>query len=205
MTGRKAPRERRSNVTKVVFKRITSMTQAGQSFMPPAAILPLVIEGEIIEIAHAGARIVINPNGLTVEQPDLSAKAAFSKALKTGDVIARGPNKGWIYCQGKEVEPFLVAPNDSGVMKWRRAMKHAKREGMRLPTLSELQALYDARTVGALNGTFNLNGSTSAGWYWSAAQVGYGAWCQRFSDGGRSYGNENANSSVRGVRTYTPA
>ena len=96
------------------------------------------------------------------------------------------PNAGWIYGGISKTthEPFYVAPKDSGVFQWQAAMAFAAKDGSRLPSKEELDQIYDAKDKGALKGTFNVSGSNSAGWYWSAPDTSNGdAWAQRFSDG----------------------
>ena len=156
----------------------------------------------IVEIDETGTVVV--HQGIIAQAP--SAKASFAKALKTGDVIPDGPNKDWIYCTGDDVEPFLVAPKDSGVMDWFHASATATREKAELPSRKQLRAMYEARNTGALAGTFNKTGSHPAGWYWSSTQsrISY-AWCQRSSDGDGSTDYKYFQASVRCIRPYTPA
>jgi hypothetical protein len=79
-------------------------------------------------------------------------------------------------------------------------MAFAAKDGSRVPSQDELDQIYEARNKGALKGTFNVTGSTSAGWYWSARDYNGSAWAQRFSDG-RQYGLIKLNdSSLRCVR-----
>lgn len=220
-------------MTKVIFKRITSMTESGQSFTPPPFILPLVVEGEIVEIEHAGARIVVDHTGLTVKaalplaaspagnleyntgdvlhgstvvQPNISAKAEFAKALKTGDAIPDGPNYGWIYCDGRGVEPFLVAPRDSGVMRWHQAMELASRHAFELPTIEQLHAMYHARDTGSLKDTIYLSASGQMGRYWSSTKdVNVHGCSEAFTIDFSRICDDRTLSSVRFVRPYTPA
>ena len=126
--------------------------------------------------------------------------SARSRPRNIGDVVQDGPNKGWVYCETAEREPFLVAPKDSGVMMWREAMEYAANQNAELPTRGQLDAVYEARDTGALKDTFNLTGS-SAGWYWSATQdANNNAWCQRFSGGFQDAYYTYFESSVRCVR-----
>ena len=125
-----------------------------------------------------------------------SHKLNSPTAPRIGDVIADGPDKGWIYCETEAKEPFLVAPKDSGIMMWLEALEYAAHQNAELPSLRHLDAMHRDRNAGALKGTFNESGR-----YWSNAQdYYYGAWCQRFSDG-RQRGNDMlARLSVRCVR-----
>lgn len=135
------------------------------------------------------------------EPSTTSLSEASPAALKVGDVVEDGPNKGWIYCETKKGHGFLVAPKDSGVMKWRAAMRFAASEKSELPTRDQLDAIYDARNTGALKGTFNLTGPHDDGWYWSATQLGYVTpCCQRFSDGKQHVEDKPGRLSVRRVR-----
>jgi len=81
-------------------------------------------------------------------------------------------------------------------------MDFAAKKGARVPSKEELDQIHDAMDKGALKGKFNVTGSSSAGWYWSASQdTNHGAWAQRFSDGyqGFNYGKSDV-SSLRCVR-----
>jgi hypothetical protein len=118
-----------------------------------------------------------------------------------GDKMQAGhPHAGWIYAGISKTthQPFYVAPKDSGVFKWKEAMTFAANDGSRVPSQDELDQIYEARNKGALKGTFNVTGSGSAGWYWSARDNNYVAWAQRFSDGQGN--NRNDYSSLRCVR-----
>ena len=131
--------------------------------------------------------------------------AAPAAQLQTGDVVQDGPNKGWIYCEGRDIEPFLVAPKDSGVMKWREAMDFAARENAAVPDRAQLDAMYQERNTGALKGTFNATGFFyPASWYWSATQNdGNGAWCRRFRADDQGNSDKFHSASVRCVRRYS--
>lgn len=98
--------------------------------------------------------------------------------LYIGDVIPRGPNKGWIYCTrhcGKRgPQAFLVAPEDGGVMLWAEAMAYARRAEAEIPTLRELYAIHRNRNEPGLRGTFTAysnraehSGTYEDGYYWS--------------------------------------
>lgn len=157
-----------------------------------------------VELTDDG-RVVVHKG--TIKQPDISAQTAFAQALKTGDVIQDGPDKGWIYCEGEEIVPFLVAPADSGVMTWRKAVSLAASHLVALPALWQLQAMYEERNTGALNATFNATNINEACWYWSSTHLDYGdVWCKCFNDGyTRLCDRASSKAVVRFVRPYTPA
>lgn len=121
--------------------------------------------------------------------------------LQTGDIVQEGPDAGWIFCAGRDGEPFLVAPKDGGVMKWREAKGFAASDNAGLPTIEQLAAMFEARETGGLKGTFNRTGSEPAGWYWSATQnTSIMVWSQNFNNGYRLRGVKSHQSSVRCVR-----
>jgi hypothetical protein len=162
----------------------------------------LVVQGPGIEVEFRDGKIHVR-SGEIASTPTQQAlgNSASPAALKVGDAVAEGPNKGWIYCETKKGDAFLVAPKDSGVMQWREAMNYAARENSELPNREQLDAMYEARDTGALKGTFNVTGSNPAGWYWSATQYfTSNAWCQRFSDGNQGNVSKDDRSSVRFVR-----
>lgn len=166
---------------------------------------PLVVRGDCTEVEFRDGKKHVRSGEIatTPTTSSLSTTAALA-ALKTGDVIKGGPSSGWIYCKGENFEPFLVAPKDSGVMQWREAMKYAAQSNSELPSKQQLNAMYEARNMRALKGTFNLTSSGPAGWYWSATQYdGYYAWCQRFGAGYQINFNKLYESSVRCVRRYS--
>ena len=90
---------------------------------------------------------------------------------------------------------MFVMPQDGLVTSFNGAAKYAKNlnakkilghDDWRVPTKAELNVLFQNKDKGALKGTFNLTGSLTAGWYWSSTPYGdYGAWQQRFGDGGQ--------------------
>jgi hypothetical protein len=101
--------------------------------------------------------------------------------------------------------PMYTTPKDSGLCaQWHKVMDHAAKldahgqKDWRVPTEAELNTLFENR---AALGNFNDTGSHPAAWYWSSSQYGtYGAWAQRFSDGGRVNDYRYDRSSLRCVR-----
>jgi hypothetical protein len=131
-------------------------------------------------------------------------KSATPKAEpQIGDKMPAGHKQaGWIYAGVSKTthEPFYVAPEDSGVFQWNKAMAFAAEDGSRLPSKEELDQIHDAKDKGALKGTFNVAGSHSAGWYWSSRDYYDNAWVQRFSDGDQNDRSKDYDSSLRCVR-----
>ena len=165
------------------------------------AFSPLIVRGNGIEVEFRDGEIHVRSGKIasTPTQQALSTSTSPA-ALKVGDVVAEGPNKGWIYCETKAGEAFLVAPKDNCMMQWRAAMDYAAREKVELPSKEQLNAMYEARNTGALKGTFNVSGGL-AGWYWSALQNGSSdPWCLGFSAGNWGLGNELSRSSLRCIR-----
>jgi hypothetical protein len=125
----------------------------------------------------------------------------ISDVLNVGDVMPeRHEHAGWIYGGVSKTtgKPFYIAPNDTGVMEWQDAMDLAARSNASLPSREELNQIYEARNEGALKGKFDSTGAIPAGWYWSSSQYcGYGAWAQRFSEGGQYDGYETIASMMR--------
>jgi hypothetical protein len=126
--------------------------------------------------------------------------------LKPGDRMKDGtiysglsPDRG---------QPMYTTPGDAPIMKWKQAMDYgAELEAhghtdWRVPTKAELNALWENRDKGALEGTFDVTGSPPAGWYWSSTEVNDDdARGQRFSDGRQASGDKkNYDSSLRCVR-----
>ena len=105
-------------------------------------------------------------------------------------------------------KPMYARPKDeSGTYTFNEAAKHAKsldahgHRDFHVPTVGELNALWENRNKGKLKGTFDETGSDPAGWYWSSTPSGnYGAWAQRFSDGLQNYSGRGGGSSLRLVR-----
>lgn len=163
---------------------------------------PLVVKGDGIEVEFCDGKIHVRSGEIasTPTQQTLSSTASPA-ALKVGDAVQDGPNKGWIYCETKAGDGFLVEPKDSGVMKWCAAMNYAAREKAELPSREQLNAMYKARNTGALKGTFNVTGSFPDGFYWSATQSDANdVWCQYFRRGHQDHANKGDMSSVRCVR-----
>jgi hypothetical protein len=103
-----------------------------------------------------------------------------------GDVMPEGHvNAGWIYAGISKTThmPFYVAPKDSGVFQWKRAMDFAAKDGSRVPSKEELDQIFGARDQGTLKDTFNVTGMYPAGWYWTSRDYDDLAWAESFSDG----------------------
>ncbi len=160
---------------------------------------------------HPGGDLIVKTNGNAVVytngdvkvRPAANDSAAISAEPQIGDVMPAGhKHAGWIYAGISKTthEPFYVAPKDSGVFQWKKAMVFASREGSRVPSQMELDQIYEAREQGALNGTFNQTGSNPAGWYWSSRDSHDYAWAQRFRDGDQLSYDKSLDSSLRLVR-----
>ncbi len=154
-------------------------------------------------IVKTDGNAVVYTNGDVKVRPAANDSAAINAEPQIGDVMPAGhKHAGWIYAGISRTthQPFYVAPNDSGVFKWKEAMAFAAKDGARLPSQDELDQIYQARNKGALKGTFNLTGSDPAGWYWSSRDGSSSAWPQRFSDGSKYNGYKFIYSSLRLVR-----
>jgi hypothetical protein len=164
----------------------------------------VVLNGAAIERAADGHLVISTPGVVITKPAPANDYAAINAQPQIGDMMAAGhPNACWIYAGISKTthQPFYVAPKDSGVFKWKEAMTFAANDGSRVPSQDELDQIYEARNKGALKGTFNVTGSLSAGWYWSARDSNYDAWAQRFSDGLQSnYYFKDGDSSLRCVR-----
>jgi hypothetical protein len=107
--------------------------------------------------------------------------------------------------------PMFVLPHDASLtMTFNEAQKYARQldvcghQDWRLPTVSELNVLYQNKGKGFLKGTFNESGNDREGWYFASPKfLGYNDELheQRFSDGSRDWILRSINSSVRFVRT----
>jgi hypothetical protein len=160
--------------------------------------------GITVELSDNGD-VTVYTNGNVKLRPAANddAKPAAVTEPQIGDKMPAGhPQAGWIYAgiSKSTQQPFHVAPKDSGVFQWKKAMAFAAQDGSRVPSQEELDQIYEARNQGALKGTFNVTGSSPAGWYWSSSQYDYGnAWAQLFSDGHQNDFKDGA-SSLRLVR-----
>jgi Protein of unknown function (DUF1566) len=140
-------------------------------------------------------------------KPDTKPEVIVAGTSKIGDVMPTGdPHAGWIYAGISKTTkaPFYAAPKDSGVFRWNEMMAFAAKEKARVPSNQELDQLYGAREAGALKRTFNVSGSTPAGWYWSATEDrdhANCAWGQRFDNGYRAWDDKASQLSLRLVRS----
>ena len=173
---------------------------------------PLVVRGDGIEVEFRDGKILVRSGSVKLEGSAQFQNSASPAALKVGDVVTDGPNKGWIYCETKKGEAFLVAPKDSGVMEWSKVMIYLACRSWELPiwelpSKEQLNAMYEARNTGALKRTFNVRAYGDAGRYWSnTSQLSNGVrWCQRFNDGHQSilHTYTHNSASVRCVRRYS--
>lgn len=165
---------------------------------------PIVIEGGGV-IAELGNGVITVTSG----EVELTGSARLSgrtarPIIKIGQAKIYGSNQGWIYCETELGEPFLVAPKDSGVMKWQAAVAYAARQNSALPDRDQLMAMFEARDMGAFRDTFNTSGSRPDGWYWSARHMGsHFVGCQNFGEGGDCGTRKSDTLSVRLVRRYS--
>ncbi len=169
----------------------------------------LVLNGVTIEQAADGHLVITAPGGTVITKPapanDTAIKAAKA-ALEIGDVMKDGTIYAGISPDTNQ--PMYAAPADAPMsMDFNKAAKYATglqvgdKKDFRVPSKAELNVLFQNREKGALKGTFNLTGSTPAGWYWSGTpNYGINAYGQRFSDGLQGSYGRNDVSSVRCVR-----
>jgi hypothetical protein len=102
-------------------------------------------------------------------------------------------------------KPMYATPADAPLtMKFNEAQEYAARfdahghKDWRVPTMAELNVLFNNC---AAIGRFDISGSTTAGWYWSASPyLSWGGWAQRFSDGAQGDDPKGRHSPVRPVR-----
>lgn len=167
--------------------------------------MPFIIRGGNVE-AEISEGLVIVHSGAVILKGNAAVRGENSALPpSSGDIVREGPNKGWVYCEGAHCDPFLVAPKDSGVMRWHQAMDFASHHEASLPSGIQLQAMYQARDMGALKGTFNAGRMGVSVWYWSSAQsMGIFAWAQRFCDGFGYWEAKCVKASARTVRSYVP-
>jgi hypothetical protein len=105
--------------------------------------------------------------------------------------------------------PIYATPQDApGTYSFNQAAKYATNldahghHDWRVPSIDELNVLFENRNQGKLAGTFNVTGSYPAGWYRSSAPYyDDNTWAQRFSDGNQlSISGRYGGSSLRCVR-----
>jgi hypothetical protein len=166
----------------------------------------VVLNGATIERAADGHLVISAPGVVVITKPapanDTAAKA------KTAPRIGGEMEDGTILAGFYEGKPLYTTPRDApGTYTFNEAAKYAKNldahghHDFHAPSKGELNVLWENRNKGKLAGTFNETGSDPAGWYWSSSQnYGYGAWGQRFSDGGQDYSGKLYDSSLRCVR-----
>jgi hypothetical protein len=116
--------------------------------------------------------------------PDGTIYAGVS--LDTGKAMYATPADGKLTYTFDQAQAFCAKLDANGHQDWR------------VPSKGELDVLYQNRDA---IGGFDESGSGPAGWYWSSSQsYYYGAWAQRFSDGGQNYNTKYDDSSLRCVR-----
>jgi hypothetical protein len=135
------------------------------------------------------------------------AVAASPAELKPGDRM----RDGTIYTgQSPDTgKPMYTTPEDAPLTytfkeaadyaSHLNAVKHLGRDDWRVPTIDELNVLFNNR---AAIGGFNESGSYRAGLYWSSSQMYFsgGAWSQQFKDGWCSFERKCDDASLRCVR-----
>lgn len=124
---------------------------------------------------------------------DETTIAIGSTVLEPGDVM----DDGTVYAGASPDTgmPMYTTPADAPLAyTFNEARKYAKslnahsHEDWRIPSKAELNEMWKNRDKGALKGTFNLNGSSYAGWYWSSSPIdGRALWTQCFSDGEQNW------------------
>lgn len=147
-------------------------------------------------------------------KPDFSAwraakeagqPAAEPEAVENAEIGDRMPD-GTIYAgiSPDTNRPMYAFPFDASLsMTFNAAAQYPQvciagdKKDFRVPTIDELNVLFQNRDKGALKGTFNLTGEQ----YWSSAPLGdYEATSQRFSNGSQFDGDRERKLSVRCVR-----
>jgi hypothetical protein len=171
----------------------------------------VVLNGATIERAAAG-HLVISTPGTVITKPVLGSERGPGPAndsaakTKTTHEIGDEMEDGTIYAgiSPDTNEPMYARPKDEpGTYTFNQAANHAQKvgDGFRVPTINELNVLYENRNKGKLKGTFNETGSYPAGWYWSSSPyVNGNGWAQRFSDGYQDTSLRYGGSSLRLVR-----
>ena len=121
------------------------------------------------------------------------------------------PSGSMASCQAGEANTAILVSEDSdgGVVGVQPHQAAAYCDGLSahghsdwyLPARDELDALYDSKNAGDLDGTFNETGLFPAGWYWSSSEFdGNRAWFQRLSDGVQTSFSKTSERTVRCVR-----
>lgn len=131
-------------------------------------------------------------------------------ATKTPRLGARMPD-GTIYAgiSPDTKQPMYAAPDDGAYMTFQQAQKYAAeltvgdKKDFRLPTVREMNVIFQNRDKGALKGTFNMEAKRSSSWYWYTRKRHYddlGESAQHITDGLRVAAAEGNRLSVRCVR-----
>ena len=164
----------------------------------------LVVQGPNIKVEILpNGNVNVQTSGRVTTGP-CTATAASSEALKVGASMPDGsvyagvsPDTG---------KPMFATPKDAPMHgNFNQAADYAanldvhSHKDWRVPTKAELNVLFGNR---AAIGGFDTTGSARAGWYWSSSRFSslYGAWVQRFSDGGQLISLRYDASSLRCVR-----
>jgi hypothetical protein len=163
----------------MIFKKI-------KSFQAKVAAVAMFASGSLFFSATAVAQTPANDTAISAD------------TMTVGDRMADGSIYAGISPFTKK--PMYVTAEDAPLtMTFNDAVKYAGNlnahgcRDWRLPTLAELNILYQNRDKGALQGTFNSSSSPNG--YYMSCKPFYdgGAWSKRFSDGAvtdeyRSYG-----------------
>ena len=132
------------------------------------------------------------PHSTTVQD---GAATPTSTILEIGNRMPDGTIYAGISPDTKQ--PMYAAPADAPMsMDFNEAAEYAKglevggKKDFRVPSLNELNVLFQSRDKGALKGTFNLTSSSPELHWSSTSDNAYVAWYKRFSrDGGEGYGD----------------
>lgn len=90
---------------------------------------------------------------------------------------------------------FEIHPDELGKMNWNEAIAKVKElgDGWRLPTLTELQLIWDSQHKDLFQKE----------WYWSSSEFdSYAAWEFGFNAGNTNYYNKDYLNYVRAVRAF---
>ena len=165
------------------------------------------VNGVRVEVHTDGSVDAYTAGTVKVHSPanDTGKTATGSPAEpKPGDKMADGAVYAGI--SPDTGKAMYATPADAPLTyTFNQAQKYAEKldahghKDWRVPTKGELNVLFKNR---AAIGGFDISGSDPAGWYWSSSQtISYGAWVQRFSDGGQDVDySKDFDSSLRCVR-----
>jgi hypothetical protein len=126
------------NIQRAPADRRASAKAAGPSVRISPDYNAFAAYGARIKITEGGP--VISTNGNVLVKP---VPPPAKTAPETGDK----DDNGWTYLVDARGKPLLVAPEDSGVMRWSRAKRIARAQGARLPSDADLFQMYNQKTV----------------------------------------------------------